>query len=42
MGLDLRWKELPIVQRRFLIYSVAAAMIFVLLLLRLWYLQIIS
>ncbi len=42
MGLDLRWKELPVVQRRFLIYSVAAAMIFLLLLLRLWYLQIIS
>lgn len=42
MGLNLRWKDLPVVQRRFLIYSVAAAIIFMLLLLRLWYLQIIS
>ena len=42
MGLDLQWKELPAVRRRFLLYSVAAAAVFLLLLLRLWYLQIIS
>ncbi|MDA3903787.1 MAG: penicillin-binding protein 2 [Desulfuromusa sp.] len=42
MGLDLKWKELPAVQRRFLFYSAAAATVFLLLLLRLWYLQIIG
>ena len=42
MGLDLKWKELPIVQRRFLFYSAAAAAVFLLLLLRLWYLQVIN
>ncbi len=42
MGLDLKWKELPVVQRRFLFYSAAAATVFLLLLLRLWYLQVIS
>ena len=42
MGLDLKWKDLPVVQRRFLFYSAAAAMVFFLLLLRLWYLQVIS
>ena len=42
MGLDLKWKELPVVQRRFLFYSAAATMVFLLLLLRLWYLQVIS
>ncbi len=42
MGLDLKWKELPVVQRRFLFYSAAATTIFLLLLLRLWYLQVIS
>ena len=42
MGLDLKWKELPVVQRRFLFYSAAATTVFLLLLLRLWYLQIIS
>jgi len=42
MGLDLSWKELPAVQRRFVIFSVVAAAVFLLLLMRLWYLQIIS
>ena len=42
MGLDIQWKELPAVQRRFLFYSAAAAVVFFLLLLRLWYLQIIN
>ncbi|SEA55202.1 peptidoglycan glycosyltransferase [Desulfuromusa kysingii] len=42
MALNLNWKELPVVQSRFLFYSAAAAMVFLLLLLRLWYLQVIS
>ncbi len=42
MGLDQKWKELPAVQRRFLFYSAVAATVFLLLLLRLWYLQVIS
>jgi len=42
MALDLSWKELPVVQRRFIIYSVVATAVFVLLLMRLWYLQVIS
>ena len=42
MGLDVKWSELPAVQRRFLFYSAAAALVFLLLAMRLWYLQIIS
>jgi len=42
MGLDLEWKKTAVVQRRFLIYSAAVAAVFMLLLLRLWYLQVIS
>ncbi len=42
MGLDLAWIKLPVVQRRFLFYSAVAAIVFLLLLLRLWYLQVIS
>ncbi|MCF6265520.1 MAG: penicillin-binding protein 2 [Desulfuromusa sp.] len=42
MALDQKWKELPAVQSRFLFYSVAAGIVFLLLLLRLWYLQIVS
>jgi penicillin-binding protein 2 len=42
MGLNLKWKDLPVVQRRFLFYSVAATIIFLLLLARLWYLQVVS
>jgi len=41
MGLDVKWIELPAVQRRFLFYSAAATLVFMLLLLRLWYLQVI-
>lgn len=42
MGLDARWTELPSVQRRFLYFSSAVALVFLLLALRLWYLQVIS
>ncbi len=42
MGLDARWAELPSVQRRFLFFTAVVAIIFLLLGLRLWYLQIIS
>lgn len=42
MGLEARWTELPVVRRRLLLFSVAAAMVFLLLALRLWYLQVIS
>lgn len=41
MGLDVKWIELPAVQKRFLFYSAAATLVFMLLLLRLWYLQVI-
>lgn len=42
MNSDLKWRDLPMVQRRFIFYSLAVTLVFVLLLLRLWYLQIIS
>ncbi|SHI54659.1 peptidoglycan glycosyltransferase [Malonomonas rubra DSM 5091] len=42
MGLDAKWAELPSVQRRFLLFTAAVAIIFLLLCLRLWYLQIIN
>lgn len=42
MGLDLNWVDLPAVKKRFLFYSAAAALIFLLLLSRLWYLQIVN
>ncbi|WP_303720818.1 penicillin-binding protein 2 [Malonomonas rubra] len=42
MGFDAKWTELPSVQRRFLFFSAAAAIVFLLLGLRLWYLQVIS
>jgi len=42
MGLDSRWVEHPRVQRRFLLFSFAAALVFLMLGLRLWYLQVIS
>ncbi len=42
MGLDARWIELPVVRKRLLIFSMAAATLFLLLALRLWYLQVIS
>jgi len=42
MGLDSNWRDHPRVQRRFLLFSLAVALVFLLLILRLWYLQIIS
>ncbi len=42
MGLDVKWIELPVVQRRFLFCFVIVFVVFLLLLLRLWYLQVIS
>ena len=42
MGLDAKWAELPSVQRRFLFFTAAVAAIFLLLGLRLWYLQIMK
>lgn len=42
MGLDARWTGLPHVRRRFALFSVAVALVFLLLALRLWYLQVIS
>lgn len=42
MGLDSRWIELPEVHRRLMLFSLTVAAVFCLLLLRLWYLQIIN
>lgn len=42
MNLNVKWTELPAVQRRFFLYTIAAVLVFLLLLLRLWYLQVIS
>lgn len=42
MGIDVKWIELPVVQRRFLLYSTAVTLVFLLLILRLWYLQVVS
>ncbi len=42
MGLDFKWVELPVVKRRFLFYSAAAALIFFSLIARLWFLQVIN
>ena len=42
MTLKIKWTELPSVRRRFVLYSMAAVLVFLLLLLRLWYLQVIS
>ncbi len=42
MGIDPKLTELPSVQRRFLLYSVAVTLVFLLLAARLWYLQVIS
>ncbi len=41
MGLDAKWTELPHVQRRFVLFSIAVGLVFLLLTLRLWYLQVI-
>ncbi len=42
MSLDGKWSDLPIIQRRFFIYTLAATLVFALLLLRIWYLQVVS
>ncbi len=42
MTLKIKWTDLPSVQRRFVLYTLAATLVFLLLLLRLWYLQVIS
>jgi penicillin-binding protein 2 len=42
MNIKVKWIDLPIVRRRFYLYTVVAVLVFVLLLLRLWYLQVIS
>lgn len=42
MGLDANWIGLPVVRKRLLIFSVVAAVFFLMLVLRLWYLQVIS
>lgn len=42
MNLEVKWSELPSVQRRFVMYTVAAVLVFLLLVLRLWYLQVIN
>ena len=42
MNLKVKWIDLPLVRRRFYLYTLAAVLVFVLLLLRLWYLQVIS
>ena len=42
MGFDSKWIELPSVQRRFIFYSTVAILVFLLLALRLWYLQVVN
>lgn len=42
MAIETKWTEQPVVHRRFLLFSLAAALVFLLLLLRLWYLQVVS
>ncbi len=42
MNFKVKWIDLPIVRRRFYLYTLAVVLVFVLLLLRLWYLQVIS
>lgn len=42
MGIDQKLTELPSIQRRFLLYSIAVTLVFLLLAARLWYLQVIS
>ncbi|PLX97868.1 MAG: penicillin-binding protein 2 [Desulfuromonas sp.] len=42
MVLDIKWAELPIVRKRFLISSAFVGLVFLLLLLRLWYLQVVN
>jgi penicillin-binding protein 2 len=42
MAIETKWTEQPAVQRRFQLFSVAATLVFCLLLLRIWYLQVVS
>lgn len=42
MGLDSKWVDHPRVQRRFLLFSFTVTLVFLMLALRLWYLQVIS
>ncbi|BCA80293.1 penicillin-binding protein 2 [Desulfuromonas sp. AOP6] len=42
MGLNAGWSETPGLKTRFVVVSVAAAVVFLLLLMRLWYLQVIN
>jgi penicillin-binding protein 2 len=42
MAIETKWTEQPVVLRRFLLFSLAAGLVFCLLLLRLWYLQVVS
>lgn len=42
MNLAVKWTSLPVVRRRFVRYTLFAAAVFLLLTLRLWYLQVIS
>lgn len=42
MGLNSGWSEIPVLKRRFALLSLAAAGVFLLLVLRLWYLQVIA
>ena len=42
MTLKIKWTDLPAVRRRFFLYTLAVTLVFLLLILRLWYLQVIS
>ncbi|HKL49263.1 MAG TPA: penicillin-binding protein 2, partial [Desulfuromonadales bacterium] len=42
MGFSSGWSGAPDLKNRFLVLSVAVALIFLLLILRLWYLQVVS
>jgi penicillin-binding protein 2 len=42
MGLNSGWSEIPVLKKRFVLLSLAAAGVFLLLALRLWYLQVIA
>jgi penicillin-binding protein 2 len=42
MGLNSGWSEIPALKKRFILLSFAAAGVFLLLVLRLWYLQVIA
>jgi len=42
MGINSGWSEIPVLKKRFILLSLAAAGVFLLLALRLWYLQVIA